>query len=312
LHIGFHASGIILPQHTMQRPNAGYCSQDLQEPMKVILNRPDASNAPPGVFNTAIFGNQNTALAVENARLLRENMLMRMRESQCDYRSMPSAPPGLESPWKVPEVQRLRNSNPSFTNRADWFSTPETVFKGLHMKQDSLGSDSTTSGDLSSFHSSTADDDERDTSSTGTHSRTTVMVRNLPNNLGRDQLLQLLNDEGFEGCYSFVYVPIDFKSKAGLGYAFIDFRSSEEADDFFPRFQEFTKWPMPSDKVCDVTWSVALQGIEVHLERYRNSPVMHESVPDEFRPVLFQNGKRVPFPLPTKRIRAPRQWPRRP
>lgn len=39
------------------------------------------------------------------------------------------------------------------------------------------------------------------------------------------------------------------------------------------------------------------------MERYRNSPVMHESVPDEYKPVILQNGLRVNFPEPSK---APR------
>jgi hypothetical protein len=143
------------------------------------------------------------------------------------------------------------------------------------------------------------------------HMRTTVMMRNVPNNLDRDELIRLVDNEGFAGSYNLVYLPIDFKSKAGLGYAFIDFQRNEDAEKFFEVFQGFTKWTMGSDKVCDISWSVALQGIDEHVKRYRNSPVMHESVEEEFRPVLFKEGKRVAFPAPTKRIRAPRQWPRR-
>jgi hypothetical protein len=33
---------------------------------------------------------------------------------------------------------------------------------------------------------------------------------------------------------------------------------------------------------------------------------MHESVPQEYKPALFQNGMLVPFPRPTKKLRAPR------
>ena len=33
---------------------------------------------------------------------------------------------------------------------------------------------------------------------------------------------------GFAGKYTFVYLPIDFKTHAGLGYAFVDLVSREE------------------------------------------------------------------------------------
>lgn len=45
-----------------------------------------------------------------------------------------------------------------------------------------------------------------------------------------------------------------------------------------------------------------LQGLEKHVEKYRNSPVMHDSVGHEARPILIQDGKRVAFPPPTKKI----------
>ena len=33
---------------------------------------------------------------------------------------------------------------------------------------------------------------------------------------------------------------------------------------------------------------------------------MHSTVPDEFKPLLFERGRRVAFPPPTKPIRLPR------
>merc|ERR1740123_2226645 len=44
--------------------------------------------------------------------------------------------------------------------------------------------------------------------------RTTVMLRNLPNDYTRDMLLALLDKEGFQGKYNFVYLPMDFKRMA--------------------------------------------------------------------------------------------------
>mmetsp|Transcript_33419 Transcript_33419/g.73095 ORF Transcript_33419/g.73095 Transcript_33419/m.73095 type:complete len:536 (-) Transcript_33419:143-1750(-) len=136
---------------------------------------------------------------------------------------------------------------------------------------------------------------------------TTTMLRHLPNNLTRDQLVTLLNKEGFEGRFDFMYVPVDFERKAGLGYAFVNWVNHEEAERAKAHFENFKDWTMQSDKVCTVAWGEPLQGLKDHIERYRNSPVMHENIKEEYKPALFnEHGKRVPFPEPTKRIRAPR------
>jgi len=136
--------------------------------------------------------------------------------------------------------------------------------------------------------------------------RTTVMIRNMPNNYTRDMLLDLVDAMGFVGKYDFAYLPVDFQSQAGLGYAFINFSTVDDAKACFEQFEGFSNWKLPSEKVCTVTWSSPTQGFEAHIDRYRNSPVMHPSLPDEWKPVLLQNGVRVPFPLPTKAIKTPK------
>jgi len=137
-------------------------------------------------------------------------------------------------------------------------------------------------------------------------SRTTVMLKNLPNNYSRDMLVELLQREGFGRAYNFLYLPIDFKTQAALGYAFIDLASPTWAHSFWSVFDGFSNWTVPSRKVCFVTWCEPNQGLQTHIEQYRNSPVMHSSVPDDYKPLLLRDGQRVPFPPPTKAIRAPR------
>merc|ERR1712185_366356 len=141
--------------------------------------------------------------------------------------------------------------------------------------------------------------------------RTSVMMRNLPNNFTRQMLLELLETEGFTGCFDFVYLPIDFHSGSGLGYAFLNLATPDAAEAFRAHFTGFNKWRMASDKICQVTWSDSIQGLQAHIDRYRNSPVMHESVPEDHRPLLFSGLEQVVFPAPTKKIRAPRRWHRR-
>lgn len=137
----------------------------------------------------------------------------------------------------------------------------------------------------------------------------TVMLRNVPNNYTRSMLLKLIDSEGFAGEYDFIYLPMDFKSHASLGYAFVNLVSAEQAQRFFATFEGFSRWVVPSQKVCSVNWSHPYQGLEAHIERYRNSPVMHEDVPDDYKPMVFHSGKRIPFPEPTKKLKVPRMRP---
>jgi len=136
--------------------------------------------------------------------------------------------------------------------------------------------------------------------------RTTLMVRNLPNNYDRPMLQQMLDSGGFKGTYNLLYLPTDFRNFAGFGYAFVNFCHHEDAKKAKAVFQGYSKWRVPSKKVCDVVWGGVVQGLQAHTERYRNSPVMHESVPDEYKPAVFEDGVRVAFPEPSKRIRPPR------
>jgi len=136
--------------------------------------------------------------------------------------------------------------------------------------------------------------------------QTTVMLRNLPAGYSRDMLVLLMNRYGFEACFDFVYIPINFRTQAMFGYAFVNFVDEPQAQRARQVFEGFTDWGVQTDKVCEVSWSDMHQGLLAHVNRYRSSPVMHESVPDEYKPAVYSQGKRVAFPAPTKRIRVPR------
>jgi hypothetical protein len=136
--------------------------------------------------------------------------------------------------------------------------------------------------------------------------RTTVMLRNLPNNYTRSMVMQLLDDNGFKAKYDFLYLPMDFQSQACLGYVFVNLVDSTLVPHFWRTFTGFRSWSLPSRKVCHVSWSIPHQGYETHVERYRNSPMMHANVPDEHRPAVFKDGIMISFPAPTKTPRAPR------
>lgn len=143
------------------------------------------------------------------------------------------------------------------------------------------------------------------------HSRepglTTVIMRNLPNNYTQTSLMDLLDAQGFVGQYDFLYFPMDFQTHMGMGYAFVDLVTPQVAEFFRLHFEGFSDWQLQSRKVCSVEWSQPHQGLEAQVARYRNSPLMHASVPDTYRPVILEHGARVAFPPPTKKVKPPRQ-----
>lgn len=147
--------------------------------------------------------------------------------------------------------------------------------------------------------------------------QTTLMLRNVPTTYSRAVLLELLRKKGFGGQFDFVYLPMDFKSHNSLGYAFVNLRSAEQATHCWEAFDGY-RWEQEEgkheegsdgDATCNVSWSCPYQGLEAHVERYRNSPIMHDDMPDDYKPAVFDGEKRVPFPPPTKKLKAPRVRP---
>lgn len=143
----------------------------------------------------------------------------------------------------------------------------------------------------------------RSTAAASEEWRTTVMLRNVPNNYTRDMLIELVNT--LTSSYNLIYFPVDFTTGAGLGYAFVNMCSPEDALALWSSLDGFSRWALPSQKVCKVSWSHPHQGLTPHVDRYRNSPVMHPAVPDRWKPALFKDGERIPFPAPTKKLKMP-------
>lgn len=222
-------------------------------------------------------------LELENVRLAQEVAALRSHTvhpaAWCPASPL-SGPPGMFLPQKTK----------SFRSESECSTAPST--RGRRLK-----SSGASSGDLSA--SSITDSSDEDAG------ETTIMMRNIPNNYTRDMLLRTLDVHGFASFYDMVYLPLDFNSGAGLGYAFLNFVSSTEAQRFKVKFHGFRDWEVPSEKICSVQNKASVQGLRANVDRYRNNPMMHEAVPDAFKPVLFQSGIRVAFPPPTRRLRAP-------
>jgi hypothetical protein len=133
---------------------------------------------------------------------------------------------------------------------------------------------------------------------------TTIIIRNLPKDCTRDAMIQVLQSEGYGGSYDMVHVPVGFQDLTGLGHALVNFVDPAIAQAALEHFDGFSGLSSGAE-LCQAGLS-NVQGLFAHVKRYRDSPMMHESIPDRFKPAMFKDGVQVPFPEPTKPLKAPR------
>lgn len=140
----------------------------------------------------------------------------------------------------------------------------------------------------------------------GEDKRTTLMIKNIPNKYTQKMLLSTV-DEHFRGTYDFFYLPIDFKNKCNVGYAFINMIRPEHILPLFERFHN-KKWErFNSEKVCHISYA-RIQGRNSLVAHFQNSSLMHED--KRCRPILFTSdgdeaGEQEPFPVgPNVRARV--------
>ncbi|XP_072978007.1 protein MEI2-like 2 isoform X3 [Typha angustifolia] len=142
----------------------------------------------------------------------------------------------------------------------------------------------------------------------GEDTRTTLMIKNIPNKYTSNMLLAAL-DENHEGTYDFFYLPIDFKNKCNVGYAFINMVSPAHIISFYEAFNG-KKWEkFNSEKVASLAYA-RIQGTAALISHFQNSSLMNED--KRCRPILFHSkgveaGNEEPFPLNGINIRVRQQ-----
>jgi len=133
---------------------------------------------------------------------------------------------------------------------------------------------------------------------------TTLMIRNLPNRMSRDELIAELHELGFAGAFDFVYVPLDScrrsrhrrhgvrKGCSNVGYAFINFVDMEWAARCASIFQD--RGFSGSRKTASV--SIAhVQGLEANLAHFQGSAVTSTRTRQRGRgPVVLASGNLDP------------------
>ncbi|KAI4308086.1 hypothetical protein L6164_031197 [Bauhinia variegata] len=119
----------------------------------------------------------------------------------------------------------------------------------------------------------------------GEDTRTTLMIKNIPNKYTSKMLLAAI-DENHRGTYDFLYLPIDFKNKCNVGYAFINMVSPSHIIPFYKAFNG-KKWEkFNSEKVASLAYA-RIQGKAALVTHFQNSSLMNED--KRCRPILFHS-----------------------
>ncbi|KAK4776286.1 hypothetical protein SAY86_004974 [Trapa natans] len=119
----------------------------------------------------------------------------------------------------------------------------------------------------------------------GEDTRTTLMIKNIPNKYTSKMLLAAI-DENHQGTYDFLYLPIDFKNKCNVGYAFINMVSPSHIISFYKTFNG-KKWEkFNSEKVASLAYA-RIQGKAALVTHFQNSSLMNED--KRCRPILFHS-----------------------
>lgn len=119
----------------------------------------------------------------------------------------------------------------------------------------------------------------------GEDTRTTLMIKNIPNKYTSKMLLAAI-DEIHSGTYDFLYLPIDFKNKCNVGYAFINMVSPSHIVSFYNTING-KKWEkFNSEKVASLAYA-RIQGKAALVTHFQNSSLMNED--KRCRPIVFHS-----------------------
>ncbi|KAJ0440561.1 putative RNA recognition motif domain, mei2/Mei2-like RNA recognition [Helianthus annuus] len=135
----------------------------------------------------------------------------------------------------------------------------------------------------------------------GEDSRTTLMIRNIPNKYSSAMLLAAINEHN-QGTYDFIYLPLDFKNKCNMGYAFINMTDPLQIVPFYKSING-KKWEkFHSGKVACLAYA-RIQGKQALIANFQESSLMNQD--KCCHPILFTTdgpnaGNQEPFPLGPK------------
>ena len=128
-------------------------------------------------------------------------------------------------------------------------------------------------------------------------SPTSFMVRNIPTRYTASTLLEVFDQRGgFSKTLDFMYLPMDFKTKKNVGYAFVNFAESDAARNFVACFQGAQLKASTSLKRLDITPS-RRQGFIPNISVFGASDLLRGSKGGfpGFKPLVLVHGQMVPL-----------------
>jgi len=105
---------------------------------------------------------------------------------------------------------------------------------------------------------------------------TTMMLKNIPCRKGQEEVMMHIDQKGFGNRYDFFYLPRDVKFRANLGYAFINFLTPEDAENFSKEMNGYRFSTSGSMKACQVV-PAHVQGLMNNLAAFKRTEVMRSS-----------------------------------
>lgn len=127
--------------------------------------------------------------------------------------------------------------------------------------------------------------------------RTSIMLRNLPNNIDAQFLKDKILDPCVHGLYDFSYLRFDFQKSLNVGYAFVNFIDPQHIVTFYehwnggPWCPGLTYHLKTNPRLAEMAYATT-QGVESKINKFRNSSVMCEYPP--FRPKLWYTAATTP------------------
>ncbi len=116
--------------------------------------------------------------------------------------------------------------------------------------------------------------------------RTSLMIRNIPNKYTQVLLKETLDKNLPQGSYNFLYLPIDFSNSCNVGYAFINMTTVSHVSTLYFAFNG-KKWEhFRSEKICEVSYA-RLQGLKKMKSHFQSTKIAKLN-DNKVKPIIFK------------------------
>jgi len=124
---------------------------------------------------------------------------------------------------------------------------------------------------------------------------TTIMMRNIPNRYTPEDLLKEVISRNFGQKFNYFYLPMDFTSGVNMGYAFINFLSSQHVDPFYREFHGTQLPKYTTAKIIEIC-PASTQGYVENVTKFLKGAARR--IQNQFfRPLIFKADSWVPEAL---------------